>query len=208
MTPIPNEQITDSILRMRTSLARIELAASRLARDAMTPVTRDFVAGISEAVREIDDEISDSLRTLRAEPNVDPVIGDCSGILSALHERIAPILETYEIRWPRLESDGDDVLGDLVQVELVALHMLRAGIALAGRAGTIDLSLMRDTAAPRIGLCLLSARCPEDILDSSTQADELAPIRALAHRYEGEMSVRETESGPIVTFWLAPTEVL
>ena len=204
MTPVPQEEIFDSILRIRTPLARIELAASRLARDAATPAARDFAIGISQAVREIDDEIGDALGTLRPEPGATVDVGDCGPILTALRARMIPILQAYEIDWRPVESGDQQIGGDRLAFERAAVVMLRAGIALAGRAGTIHLSMVQDTDVPRIGLCLTTHR--REGAAANAESDAIAQARAFAHRFQGSLDVRPSEGASIVTLWLTPLE--
>jgi len=187
---------------MRTSLARVELAASRLARDAATPAARDLATGISEAVLDIDDEIGEALRTLRSEPDTGNDFEDCSPILAALRERITPILRAHGISWLRLGGEDEVVIADRVAVELAALVMLRTGIAQAGHGGAIQLSLVRDARVPCIGLCLTTHPGDGHIAD----ADALVRARTLAQRHGSSLVVRHSEGSLTATLWLTRSE--
>lgn len=209
MTTPAHGQLTQAILRMRTPLARVELAASRLARSAATPATRGLVEGISEAVRQIDHEISDSLRVIRPAAREQSDFGDARGVLTALRRRTAAVLQAYEIRWPPPDGEDQPILADRVAVEKAALVMLRAGIALAGRGGSVELSLVHHAEASRTGLRLAAEQAVDAAPSSasSTAPDPLTQPLAFALGWGGSLDVRRRDREATATLWLAPSEL-
>ncbi len=202
MIPMPHEGLADSILHIRTCLSRVELAASRLAREATTPVARDLVAGISQAVQEIDDEIGEALLSLRTESNSDAEVSDCSHSLEILRDRMSPILHAHGIHWLPREIGEPCLTTNRDGIELAALVMLRTGIALAGHGGTIDLELVRDPETSRIGLRLAAERVDA----SEGDPDTLIHARALAERHRGSLIVQESAGSHSATLWLTSSE--
>ena len=201
MTPDPNEGLTDSILRMRTCLSRVELAATRLAREAATPAARGLAVGISKAVYEIDDEIGDALRALRSESQ-EADIGDCRPILAAFRRRMSPILRAHDVAWCDDAVAVDLCIADRAAFEFSALVMLRTGIELVGADRTIDLSLVHGADTCDIGLRLGLDRFDPDEADT----DPIRRIHALAARYRCSLTLENGDGAASVTLWLPSVE--
>jgi len=208
MNPAPLEDFAHSVVRMRSSLARVELAASRIARDSLTPATRELAAGITESVREIDEEIGTALGTFRAEPDAGVDVGDCAQVLAAMRDRMLPILRAHTIDWPAMDEDRDAFVHDRVGVERAALLMLRSGIALAGRGGRLALSLVHGRDSMGIGIRLATERNAPSSENENLLCDSLGGARAFAHRHRGSLELHDAARGAaLVTLWLAPLEV-
>jgi len=204
----PLEDFTHSVVRMRSSLARVELAASRIARDSLTPATRELAAGITESVREIDEEIGTALGTFCAEPDSSIDVGDCAQVLAATRDRMLPILRAHAIEWPPIDANHEAFLHDRVVVERAALLMLRAGIALAGRGGTLRLSLVHDRHELNIGVRLSAEQNVPSSDSDNLLCDSLAGARAFALRHRGSLELHDAARGAaLMTLWLAPLEV-
>lgn len=141
MRPTREGRIADAILQMRNPLAGVALAASQLAREALTPAARDLACGISEAVSRIDESIEDSLRVLRRDRANAREPEDCTSVLDSIRVRMNPVLQAHSIRWVASEEKSETpVLADRDAAERGALALLRAGIALAGARGCVSLS--------------------------------------------------------------------
>lgn len=207
MTLVPVEELSDSIVRMRESLARVELAASRLARDSVTPIAHQLATGISESVQDIDDEIGAALRVLRVAPKEHADIGECGQLLTDLRERMLPILDAHGVRWPQLEMPSEVILDNCIVVERVALVMLRAGISIAGRGGEIRLSLLRSDDSQQLGMRVGIEPAIRAGDEETPKAGTLIALRALAHRFGGSLELHD-EIGSAVqgTYWFARLE--
>jgi signal transduction histidine kinase len=136
-------------VEMRTPLARIELAASQLVREAATPLARELAAGISEAVRDLDALIARSLGLLlpsAAEARHEPL----GPVLEEVQERLHAALLARGVRLEQGPRPG--VRGDPERARRGALLLLRAGAPLVGEGGTLRLGLVAD--GVRWGLAL------------------------------------------------------
>jgi len=208
MNHAPQEDFAHSVVRMRSSLARVELAASRIARDSLTPATRELAAGITESVREIDEEIGTALGTFRAESESSIDVGDCAQVLATTRDRMLPILRAHAIEWPTIDALHEVFLHDRVAVERAALLMLRAGIALAGRGGRLQLSLVHDRQKRSIGVRLSAERDTPSSNNENLLCDSLSGARAFALRHRGSLELHDAARGAaLMTLWLPPLEV-
>lgn len=202
MNPVPLDQIAESMVRMRSSLARVELAASRLARDSLTPASRELAENISETVREIDHEIDGSLRTLRPPPKIESDPQSCSHMLAELHDRMMPVLRAHAIEWPFAMPTQERYVNDPIAFERAALVVLRTGISIAGRGGRLALSLVRETDGGRLGLDL-TTRHAESPSDEQQAVDALVGLRSFAHRVGATLQVSEAPPDEAhLTLWL------
>ena len=185
-----------TFLRMRTPLARVELAASRLARFAESPAARDLAAGITEAVQVLDDEIDRSLRVLGMTTAREVDRGDCRAILPALRRRMQPVLRAHGIEWIDGWESAVPVSGDRLGVGRAALGMLRAAMV-AARGG----AHLRVELTQRAGDSVLGVRVRLDRLASSRDA-AFADARELASAMGGSLEVQPDGSGVSAVLWL------
>ena len=195
-----------AFLRMRTPLARAELAASRLARDAATPAARGLAAGISEAVREVDQEIVRSLQSLRPVDAAEDSFGDCADVLPALRTRMAPVLCAHDIAWTQAakatrEANELPVLGDRVGLARAAVVMLRAGIDFVGPGGCFVLETCRNAEVDALGLRLEATR-PTGTRRDPAGGDPLSPALSFALHSGGCLEVQHRSHHATATLWL------
>lgn len=134
-----NAQITSAVIEMRTPLARVELAASQLARDGTTPAARTLARGISEAVVELDRLIARSLCALVADVASRKLAADCRGVLTEVASRVSPVLRARRIRLQVESPASSPAPGDLEEVRHAALVLVRAGTSLAPPGGALIL---------------------------------------------------------------------
>ena len=140
------------VLGLRSQLARVELASSRLARESLIPSAHELAQSISEAVGEVDREIDRiTALLLPLESNSGPR-DDLRSVLTRLGERIAPVLAASGTRWETPEVAAEPLCGDPLRLERVALALLRVGARIAGSGGRLRLDLVGD--ASRYGLAL------------------------------------------------------
>ncbi len=98
-------------LDMRSPLARIELAASRLQREALTPSARSLADGVSAAVSELDALIARTVSVLVPRPQAPS--RPLRPALCAARARLAPSLAARGISWGEPgdgEASGDPEL--------------------------------------------------------------------------------------------------
>lgn len=175
-------------VEMRTPLARIELAASQLAREATTPLSHDLASSISEAVRDLDALIGRALGLLLPSGS------------DARHEPLVPVLEEVQqrlgavlgARGVRLElAPHLDVRGDADRARRGALLLLRAGAPVVGDGGTLRIGLAADGA--RWGLAL-------ELAPGRAAAGDVTPLLEAARHFvlssRGELEpLPEPEAG-------------
>jgi hypothetical protein len=161
---------------MRSALARAELAAGRLARDASTPRARRLAHSISAAVAELDRALGD-LVELAAGSQRPARDEDLDGVLRALRERHAPVLAARGIDWVDAPQAGSLLRGDGPLARRAVALLLRVGAASAQGGGQIALAASADAEAWSLGIEVNPA-C--DAPRPATEA--LAELRALASR--------------------------
>lgn len=138
-------------IEMRAPLARVELAASELMRGAATPVARDLSAGIREAVADLDRLIS-KLLSFWVPPATRDEPVDIANVLHSLHERLSPVMSARGIIFELSISSSSTVLGSADIAHEVGVALLRAGAALVGSGGRLD--LMAESGLDRYGIRL------------------------------------------------------
>jgi hypothetical protein len=131
-------------VEMRAPLARVELGASQLARDATTPAARELAVGICTAVAEIDRLISRVLAVLLPHPRPPAPAADLRPVLEDLRERLSPVLSARGVSWEPGPAAGSEVSGDAESLRAVAMALLRVGAELAGSGGCLSLDLRAD----------------------------------------------------------------
>ena len=116
------------VLDIRTPLSRVELAASRLAREDMPPRARDLAETIREAVAAIDRELENAVLALA--PRAERTRSGAGPVLEALRTRLAPVLEA---RGLELEIEpAPEVELDPTVLRRAAIALTRAAVEHAG----------------------------------------------------------------------------
>ena len=132
-------------LGLRSSLARVELAASQLTRELRTPTARELARVISAAVRETDRDIDVIVALLLPLARPRGRSDDLRAVFRRLGERVAPVLDAAGTSWEEPVAPGSVRLqGDPVATERAALALARAGSRLAGAGGRLRLGLVGD----------------------------------------------------------------
>ncbi len=128
-------------VEMRSPLARIELAASLLAREALTPTGRAHAEQIFDAVVQIDELVERSLRVLvprvpRAEEakSLVPVLRD-------LRARFEPALSACDVRWVADAGGEAEVFGDAELFRAQTCELLRFVLLICEGGGRIETAL-------------------------------------------------------------------
>jgi len=125
---------------LRTPLARVQLAASRLEREAVTPAVARLVASISDAVAELDRGIADLLGVL--VPPAQPVTDeDVAAALEVLRQRVAPSLCARGVEWTAGAGHAGPVPGNASLVRESAVALVREAAAALGAGGRVRLDL-------------------------------------------------------------------
>jgi hypothetical protein len=129
-------------IEMRAPLARVQLAASQLCREASTPSARQLAEGICDVVGDLDRRIATLLGVL-VPPTPTPAV-ELAPLLGALRRRLAPVLAARGVVWdasPEGETQGS---GDPDACLTISLALLRTGTELAGPGAALALSLQRE----------------------------------------------------------------
>ncbi len=186
------------VLDMRTPLARAELAASRLLREAATPAARELAAGIGEAVAELDDLIGRALAVLlvRGAPAGS---ADLAGVLAELRQRLGPVLAARGVTWAGAPLESAPVAGPPARVRACCVALLRAAAALAGPGGAFELEPLREAGRP--GLRLRDAGPAQ--ADGALRARQLRGLRGQVLAQGGGVELRDGEGGPELWFGAA-----
>lgn len=118
---------------LRNPLARIELAASRLARDTATPAMGDAVDAIREAVAELDRRIGARALWERG----DGARGSLALLLQSLETRLRPALGARGIAVATDAGEADDPPREVWRARRAGLALLRS----AARCGPTAIAL-------------------------------------------------------------------
>lgn len=163
---------------LRGALARVELAASQLGREAATPHARTLLRSISLAVAELDRGLTALTAALARDAlprRADP--GPVSPVLASLVERLAPALAARGLRLEATLEVGDASLsGDPQAVRRAALLLLRCVADGLGAGGRLALAAAR---APDDGALVLSVVAAGPVRDGANDGPPRAALRAL-----------------------------
>jgi signal transduction histidine kinase len=196
-------QLAAALLGLRTPLARIQLAASRMRRDGSPPLARSCGEAICEAVEELDGRLELAVAALAPERKPAPPRA-CEGALNQVLERVAPAFEARGCRCERMPAP-DSVLGDEARVRRGALQLLRVALRFAGRGGRVRVGLVDGTA--RYGLQLNAQGLEAD--ETEWLGEPLAALRRFALALDGELELEATEgTGLRAALWFAREEPL
>jgi hypothetical protein len=184
---------------LRSSLARVELAASQLGREVQTPAARDLARTISAAVGQADRQLDRIVALLAPQARVGRGVEDARSVLARLRGRIAPVLAARgtacELRaWGREPLRADPVL-----VERVALALVRIASALAGPEGRLWMALDRE--GEQVGVVVGCAPADGRALPEDPER-AFAGLLPLAVRHGGTLAGGPAGSGWQATLWL------
>jgi signal transduction histidine kinase len=182
----------------RSALARIGLAATRLAREACTPTMRTLVDTITEAVEQLDHALGSGPLASPEVPGAARVVGDVAPVLAELRPRLVRALGARRLSLS-VEAPVTAVPGDASLLRHAAVQLVRAAARVLEPEARILLGLRREPS--RFGVCaaLLAANGAPARVDADAW---LAAPRAFARRWRGAL---ETSSGPdaqCATLWL------
>jgi signal transduction histidine kinase len=181
-------QLASALLGLRTPLARIQLAASRMRRDGFPPLARSCGESICDAVEELDGRLELAVSALAGERTATPQ-RPCEGALDQVLQRVAPAFEARGCSCERLATE-DSVLGDEARVRRGALQLLRVALCFAGPGGSVRVGLI-DSGA-RYGL-RVNAQGPE--AQPAERLDEpLAALRRFALARGGELELETRDA--------------
>ena len=164
---------------LRGALARVELAASQLGRDAATPHARALVRSISLAVAELDRGLAALTAALVRDAlprraDAAPV----SPVLAEVVARLAPALAARGLRLDAAFGRDDAVLaGDPHVVRRTALLLLRCAADGLGAGGRLVLSAAR---ASEDGALVIEVEGEGPARQDGGDAPARAALRALA----------------------------
>lgn len=130
-------------VEIRTPLAQIELAASQLFREALTPNTRAQSEQIFEAVAEIDCLVERMLRVLVPRRREWETQQDLASVLSELRRRFAPALSACGVEWKWREPARSRVIGNLERVRRLCTELLHQALTLSGEGGQFTLGMVQ-----------------------------------------------------------------
>jgi signal transduction histidine kinase len=182
-------QLATALLGLRTPLARIQLAASRMCRDGFPPLARSCGEAICDAVGELDGRLELAVAALAGEPAPTPS-RDCEHALEQVLRRVAPAFEARGCSCEQLPTAGS-VLGDEARVRRGALQLLRVALRHAGPGGRVQVGLV-DSAA-RYGL-RVNAQGPE-ARQAEQLGEPLAALRRFALARGGELELETVDGG-------------
>ena len=180
-------QLAAALLGLRTPLARIQLAASRIRRDGSPPLARSCGDAICEAVEELDGRLELAVEALAPE-RISAPMSACEGALDQVLRRVAPAFEARGCSCERTPAPGS-VLGDEANVRRGALQLLRLALRFAGRGGHVRVGLLDDVA--RYGLRLSADGAEAD--QTEWLGEPLAALRRFALARGSELEFEATE---------------
>lgn len=197
MTPDALTLLAERLLtEARNALARIELGASQLTREACTPAGSVLSRGISDAVEDLDRLLARTLAPLFGARSAPPVARDVRELLPDLVQRLARSLEA---RGLALETDpgSHGVPGEPNLVRRAALVLLRAHANVAGTGGRLVLGLR---SAP--SRCGVSVAVRDSTNVPPSDGRWLEDARALALHHGGFLERLDSSAGTESTLWL------
>ncbi|MFT5444137.1 MAG: hypothetical protein ACI8W3_003189 [Myxococcota bacterium] len=150
-------------IEVRSPLARIELAASQLYREALTPNARAQSDQIFEAVAEVDRLIERILRVLVPPKHDAELSGDLALVLSELRTRFVPAFAACDVEWKWRDFPREPVIGNTESVRKLGTELLHLALTLSGNGGqfTLDAS-RRDTSISLSMFCRRATPCNDD----------------------------------------------
>lgn len=150
----------EALAELHDPLARIELAASQLARSGAPPGTHALAERILDAVRDLDGRLQDSiaaLEPLRADPHVRD---DCREEIAEAVTKMQPILAARGITLVEPELPERRIGGDGRFARRATLQLLRAGGRWARSGDELTIALRETRSAYGIELNCRGTEAP------------------------------------------------
>lgn len=164
---------------MRSALARAELAAGQIERDAATPRARRLAGSVSGAVAELDRLVSDVVALLANERRA-PRAEDLRVVVAELRQRHEPALAARGIAWADDPCALVSLHGDSALARRAGVLLLRVGASCVRGGGALALALDGGDGAWSLTLRVTARECT-----GVPAAESLAELRALASRAHG-----------------------
>ncbi|MCP5042032.1 MAG: hypothetical protein GY944_13465 [bacterium] len=169
-------------VELRSPLAQIELAASQLYREALSPSARAQSEQIFEAVACVDELIERMLRVLVPSSRTLAGAGALAPVIADLRRRFAPALEACGVEWVG-QRDRDIVArGDGDRVRVLTTELLRLALVLCGDAGHFELAVEEGQGELEL---ILGTHRHEPLQDAGLAQARAAVERARAATLEG-----------------------
>ena len=167
-------------VEIRTPLAQIELAASQLFREALTPNARTQSEQIFHAVSEIDELVERMLRVLVPPRRRQANSGDISLMLAQLRRRFVPALAACGVEWKLRDAAEEPVLGDVEAVRRQCTELLHLALILSGEGGQFTLVVDgRDDGVDASLFCRRASAFSEVEMESARNAVQRSQAVAL-----------------------------
>ncbi len=131
-------------VEMRSPLAQIELAASQLAREALTPIARAHADQIFDAVAQIDELLDRSLRVLLPQAPCGTQSCSLTPVLGDLRARFEPVLAACGVRWVSESGSSGPVHGDPNVFRSHVCSLLRFVLVACEGGGRVEVALRPD----------------------------------------------------------------
>ncbi len=189
--------------QMKTPLSRVELAASQLMRDALTPANRRLASRVSDAAEDLDALIGRLLALLAPGAKERVVEGDLREVIDSLHRRLSPVLAARGIEWAEPASDqGRALVGDQRRSRRAALMLLRSAAKLVGSGGRLAIEGVIEGSECAVRLIAHAG----DRGLATTASIAVGELRTAALRDGGRLEERYQGEEVQLTWWmLAPS---
>jgi len=183
-------RLATALAGLRTPIARIQLAASRLEALRHPPLASDVAGSLRDAVAELDRDVELLLGAL-ATPGGATRSSSCARALDEILARVAPALDARGCRCER-ERDVGSVADDACRVRRGALQLLRSGSRFAGRGGRLRIGLVAEPSryAIRVEAEAPSANGPDGAVEPDTEE-----LRRFALAEGGELGLEPSAAG-------------
>ncbi len=169
-------------VELRSPLAQIELAASQLGREALSPNARAQSEQIFEAVACVDELIERMLRVLVPPNRTLAGVRALAPVIAELRKRFAPALEACGVQWVG-QMDRDIVArGDGDRVRVLTTELLRLALVLCGEAGHFELAVREGQGGLEL---ILGTHRREPLADAGLAEGRAAVERTRAAALEG-----------------------
>lgn len=184
--------------RARSALARIGLAATRLAREASTPAMQALVATITDAVEQLDRALGDALPPNGGALPRAPAAADVATTLDALRPRLVRALAARELGLD-LAVPAAPVPGDASLLRQAVAQLVRGAARELAPGGRIVLGLRSEGSRFGVDATLYAADGRPATVDAARWLE--AP-RAFAQRWCGALEHAAGDDVHGATLWL------
>lgn len=193
--------ILRGLFEMRDPLARIELAASQLARLHPDHANRTLTRRILEAVADLDDRLQASIRALAPRRTGAVRAEDAGVVVARAVDELAPVLGARErVLEPLAPLAAPAPRADAQLARRAALQLLRGAGAWAGAGGRLRLELV-----PEGGRCGIRVAAQRGDACSTPCDDPFGAARRFARAERIGLDVTRSEASPArleATLWL------